>query len=303
VVELNNLYHAFEAKDYYRNHPEVYEQLPSLWKQMIDYALERFGSRVWHILDFGCGGGFEAEQLIRNLPEGSIARLTCYDLSPEMLDLCRARITPFFSEVSFSSNLQGLLNSGESYNLLATNSFLHHLPDPITTINGLFKLLAPDAVWIAGHEPSIRFYRNIECIKTWQRFLNERKWTRFLSLANYSRRLRQIAQLASNPTKQTAVEAFRRRLFKRRPPASLVGRLVDFHVPSLVGGTIEEGFDFRLIQQELVKSWQLCWVKTYSFMGNVYEGNISARWRRICDKLACAYPEDGANFCTVWKRI
>jgi SAM-dependent methyltransferase len=89
VVEVNKLFHKFDAKDYDRQHPEIHQQLPPIWQEMICLAIDVAETSVWRILDFGCGTGFEAEQLIRNMPEGSIAELTCYDPSPEMLACCQ----------------------------------------------------------------------------------------------------------------------------------------------------------------------------------------------------------------------
>ncbi|NJK52295.1 MAG: class I SAM-dependent methyltransferase [Leptolyngbyaceae cyanobacterium SU_3_3] len=82
---------------------------------MIDRAVKTTQIKEWRILDFGCGTGFEAEQLIRYLPQGSIAQLTCYDLSPEMLARCRARITPLFSDALFVSDLSNQLDGQQPY--------------------------------------------------------------------------------------------------------------------------------------------------------------------------------------------
>ncbi len=303
VVEVNRLYHAFEAHDYDRNHPEVHKQLPPLWQEMIENALEQYESPVWRILNFGCGTGFEAEQLVRNLPQGTIAQLTCYDPSAEMLERCRVRIAPLFPKAFFYSDLKALQASSEPYNLLATNSLLHHLPAPITTINSLLPLLAPEAIWLSGHEPSSRFYKNVECMRMYDAFLQERKWRKFLSPENYLRRLKQSFGLESNPGKQAAKEAFRTGLFQKRPSAFAIGMLVDFHVAhSLEEAAWGRGLDFESMQRDFAGLWNLIWVKTYSFMGPFYEGNLPDKWVRSCREVACKFPKDGANFSTVWRR-
>src|SRR4051812_17079365 len=91
VIELNALYHAYESREYDSRHPEITRQLPAIWREMAAEVQDRQPPTGWHILDFGCGTGFEAEQLLRNFPTGSIASLTCYDLSPDMLARCRER--------------------------------------------------------------------------------------------------------------------------------------------------------------------------------------------------------------------
>lgn len=304
VMEINKLFHAAEASDYDRRHPEVYNQLPPLWQEMIQQALERSQSKVWRIFDFGCGTGFEAEQLIHNLRPGAIAQLTCYDPSPDMLERCRAKISPLFPNALFISDLKDCPANIASYNLLTTNSLLHHLPDPLLTISNLLPLLTSDVIWIAGHEPSSRFYKSPECMKMYNQFLQERKWSKFLSLEKYFEKLKQIVGLESEPAEQAAKQAFHQGLFKKQPPALVIDRLVDFHVAhSLEEATTGRGFDFEILQQDWMKSWELVWVKTYSFMGAFYEQDLNEKWASYCQDISCKFPKDGANFCTIWRRV
>src|SRR5205823_5403176 len=151
---------------------------------------------------FGCGTGFEARQLLQNIPVSDIAALTCYDPCPEMLEKCRAKITPLFPDTMFCSSLEEALTPNAPYTLLVTNSVLHHLPDVTLTISNLLPLLDPDAMWLAGHEPSLRFYKNIECVKNLEAYLQERRW----SLSNFSRLLQLIIRKRSNPYAKTARE-------------------------------------------------------------------------------------------------
>lgn len=303
IIELNKLFHMFEARTYDATHPEIHEQLPSLWQEMIRVAMQEHGSTEWRILDFGCGSGFEAEHLIRGVPKGTITQLTCYDPSPEMLEHCQRRISPLFSNALYLSDYEQLQAKGDSYNLLATNAVLHHVTDPIEAINRLLPLLTPDCVWLAGHEPSTRFYKNEECLSAYERFSRERKWRRYLSLHNYLRRASKIIGLQSDPYRQTAKEAYRKGLLDKEPPISLVDRLVDLHVAhSEAEAHLGRGFDFQQMQGDLAGLWELTWVKTYSYMGDVYEGRLSKKWARICHDLADRYPQDGASFCSVWRR-
>jgi SAM-dependent methyltransferase len=303
VLEVNRLYHACEARDYDTRHPEVHEQLPPIWQQLIETARANSKTKVWRILDFGCGTGFEAEQLLKNLPQGTIAQLTCYDPSLEMLELCREKISPLFPKACFYSDFQAIPASIEPYSLVATNSLLHHLPDFVATINSLLPLLAPDSIWLSGHEPSNRFYRNAECLKMYNAFLQERKWRKFLSLEKYLERLSTVLGLASDPANQTAIEAVRQGLFKKKPSGLLIERLVDLHVAhSLEEANEGRGLDFEKMQIEFAGPWNLIWVKTYSYMGSYYEANVPNKWGRLNREIADKFPNDGANFCTVWKR-
>lgn len=298
VLEVNNLHHAFESEDYDRQHPEVFVQLRPLWREMIHQAITHGGRGPLRILDFGCGTGFEAEQLVRHLPRERIAELICYDTSPEMLARCRAKIAPILPQARFCCALPDAAPTGARYSLLATNSVLHHLPDPLATVAALMPLLAPDAVWLAGHEPSRRFYQNSECAAQYAELRREQRWRRFLSPGPYVRRLKQAAGLASAPSRQAAARAFACGLFERKPPASVIRRLVDVHS----GASPQGGFDPAAMERALADAWQLVWTQSYSFMGTVYEGRLRGKWRRVSEELKRKHPADGANFCAVWRR-
>jgi len=304
VVQVNRLYHAFEAQNYDGRHPEVYKQLPHFWQEMIKTTREQKKSTTkWHVLDFGCGTGFAAQQLIRNLPHGSIAELTCYDPAPEMIEQCRSRIVPFFPKARFCCNLKEILDGIEQYNLLATNSVLHHLPDFINTINSLLPILSSDAVWLSGHTASRRFYKNIECVRMYNEFLQERKLKKFFSPANYLCRLKHTLNLEIDPAKAAAKESLRKGLFKKEPTKFVIGRLVDFHVAHSFNEAVSgRGLDFESMQTDFTSWWNLSWVKTYSFMGAFYEDNVSEKWVCSSRELADKFPQDGANFCAIWRR-
>jgi trans-aconitate methyltransferase len=151
VIEINKIFHAFDAEIYDNKHREIYEQLPSIWKEMNEKVTESFKSKALRILDFGCGTGFEAQQLLRNIPINSIAGLTCYDPSPEMLEKCRKAISPLFPRTIFSSSLEEALTPIAPYTLLVTNSVLHHLPDVTSMVRNLLPCLGPNAMWLVGH--------------------------------------------------------------------------------------------------------------------------------------------------------
>jgi len=56
------------------------------------------------------------------------------------------------------------------------------------------------------------------------------------------------------------------------------------------------------LQVELKNRWELVDVRSYSFMGNFYEGSLTSHWRSIARTLAKKYPKDGAMYSSVWKR-
>ena len=206
------------------------------------------------------------------------------------------------ARIDFISDLNSLLAQPRRFTLLATNSVLHHLPDPFATMRELQDLLAPGAFWLAGHEPSRRYYANSDCQSALAAFAKERKWRRLLSWDYYGERLRSWMAGKKSPAKAAASEAARRGLFSVPPPARVIGRLVDFHVPHRHTGQKQEGgFDIEVMSQQLDPSWRLVWAYSYSFMGRFHETELPRKWAGICRQLAEKFPLDGANFCSVWR--
>jgi len=105
VLAVNNIYHSFEASQYDRRHPEIFTQLPQFWHKMALLAQSVGPSQQWRVLDFGCGTGFEAQQILTHLGKHRIASLTCYDPSPEMMAECHRKITPLFPAAVFTSHM------------------------------------------------------------------------------------------------------------------------------------------------------------------------------------------------------
>jgi len=232
VAELNKLYHEHEASRYDNTHPEIFEQLPGLWQEMISEferlrGYDDIGADKLQILDFGCGTGFEARQCLERFGK-HVKRLVCYDPSEPMVDRCR-RTLAGWDQVEYITHLDQLSEYG-GFNVLLTNSVLHHLLDPIAAIKDIDSLLSPDAVWLCGHEPSRRFVRNPQCNAVLNAYRAHDRWRRVLSPRRCTRRLLRWVGLAELPEEYAARRAFEKAIFERRPPAHLVSQLVDFHV-------------------------------------------------------------------------
>jgi SAM-dependent methyltransferase len=271
---------------------------------MVQVARKRLPDRPLRILDYGCGTGFEAAQLLNALPPNQIAEFWCYDLSPEMLDRCRDQIGPRFSRARFTCDLDELHRQPGQFDLLATNSLLHHLPSPFATITSLEPLMRDDSIWLCGHEPSARYYRNPACREAYERFQRQHRRGRVMSPSAYIGFAVRHLGLRRTPAQSAARLAYRDGLFERRPSARLIARLVDFHVAhSAEEAQSGRGFDVDQMPDQLSSRWTLQWTQSYSFMGAHYEGGLPRRWQLECERLMQKFPRDGANFCAVWQRV
>ncbi len=305
VETLNRLYHEFEAQGYESNHPEIFEQLPPIWREMLAQAVLLLGPRKQklRILDFGCGTGFEARQCLMELPADRIERFVCYDPSEEMLHQCRQGLKHSRHRVEFLSDLNQLEQPG-GFDILLTNSVLHHMVDPAGTLRDMSCILSPSAIWLSGHEPSRKFWQNRECVELLKRYRRARQLRRWVSPQRYARKLARWIGLTELPEDYTARRAFEEAIFERRPPAGMVGSLVDYHVLSSERElTDKRGLDFENLAAGFAGEWELVWRKSYSFLGPHYEGAAPGAWRGRARQLAKRFQDDGANCCLLWRRV
>jgi SAM-dependent methyltransferase len=300
VVEMNRLFfdtnaHLFEGK-----HPEIFEQLPPIWKRLM--AKVQSGSRApWRILDFGSGVGFCGDMALDLLPHGDIERLTSVDFAPAILDLCRERLSRRFPRGEYLRELPAAPPPG-GYNLLLTNAVLHHLADVDRHLAEIERTLAPDAWWVLGHEPSARFYRNPECLRVLAAERKANRWNRFVRPSKYARRLSWLTRGDMN--KRAATRCVELGLFARKPSHVVIDRIVDCGVANSADeAAVGRGYCFEELQRRLAGRWALEMVETYSFMGIHYEGDLTPYWRGQAEQLRRKFPQDGANFCAVWRRV
>lgn len=296
VVEVNRIFHTFEAKQYDAGHPEIHDQLPGVWQELIGTVAGQ--QREWSALDVGAGTGFASEQAVKYLPQGTLRKLTCFDLSPEMLAHCRTRIAPLMPQADF---VTALPEPPAAYNLLLTNSVLHHLPDVDALLARIERVLAPDAWWISGHEPSSRFYRNPACCAHLEAYRRHYRWRRFLDPRKYLGRLSRL--LSSDPRQEAAKRCLEAGLFGRLPSIEVIDRLVDFGVAHSADEVeAGRGLDVKEMERRFAGRWKLVHMRSYSYIGDLFEGGLPAAWRKACADLQQRFPDDGANVCAVWKR-
>jgi SAM-dependent methyltransferase len=308
VEQLNRFFHAREAAVYDDQHPEIHDQLGPVWNHMLDVGLPQKSDHPLRVLNFGCGTGFEAKFLLDSDNDGSdsnkcIGELVCYDLSPEMVEKCRAALADCKTPLRFISDRDELMREDRPFDVLITNALLHHLPDPMATIDGLKPILSEDAVWLAGHEPSSRFYKNENCHEVFEDYQRNSKLGRLFSPARYFGAVRRMLNPDNDPAEGTARAAVDAGLVKKRLSRAVVYRLVDFHVPH----TPEEaaagrGLDFAEMEEQNQGNWNLVWKTSYNFMGPILEDGLPSKWRSQCRLLKERFPDDGASFCTVWSR-
>ncbi len=306
VFEVNKLYHSLEAATYDTEHNEIIQGLPEIWKDMCTVVNTVFDpSKRLRILDYGSGTGFEAESVVLNFGKQRIEQLVCYDPSVEMLQKAMSRLKGRISNVEYHSDTHFLQGVVEKFDLVITNSVLHHMPDPMSVIRNLLTKMTQDACWMAGHEPSVRYWNNPACAQFYADYLKQRKLRRFFDPASIASFFRRKLLPGSDILSQVAVLAHDKGLFETVPSPRIIRGLVDFHVSTNRNDENDSvGFDFREIQKDLQFEMNLIWHTTYNFIGEIPEIRIRSRQTIARAKsLKERFPDDGANFSCVWQRV
>ncbi len=290
IEEVNRIFHSFDAERYDSDHKEMRLLWPGLWDLMLAQLPHR---RKWRVLDFGCGTGFEAAHLMSRPIADSIEMIFAFDPSAEMLALARKRLDSARLVLSTS-----LAPAGDyaPFDLLITNSVLHHLPEPQATMRKLLPLLSHDAVWLSGNEPSAGFYRNQECLQLFREYAAFQQRSKWLTASRYLAKFKSM--MGRDSLSKTAAQAHVTGLFAIRPHPDVIAKLVDYHVPLDIGNT---GLDLETLGAALPE-WRLIWSTSYSFLGAYSELSASGDWLLRARELQQRFPAEGANFCAIWER-
>jgi tRNA (cmo5U34)-methyltransferase len=99
------------------------------------------------ILDLGAGTGLLSEMIAKAF---SKARLTLFDLTPDMLTVAKQRLRPLGKRVRFVSAALAPASPSKSYDAVVSALAVYHLPDSGKRhlFGDIFKYLSPGGVFI-----------------------------------------------------------------------------------------------------------------------------------------------------------
>ncbi len=152
---FNKVYYDLEANIYDDFHPEIMEGDYQWYLEHLKKIYGKENREPKKILDFGCGTGFVSQILLNSkIP---YQKLVCLDTSKEMLGITKLKLNGV-PNVWFVQSLDEI--KGETFDLIALNSVLHHLPDPGKILCHLDSFLVSGGYIMGGHEPNIHFTYN-----------------------------------------------------------------------------------------------------------------------------------------------
>lgn len=168
-VRENISVHERIATVYDQRHPEIYnsieqDRLYRILAEAIEVSSQTQLSHPIRALDYGCGAG----NLTRHLLDLG-CRVVAADVTPSFAQLV---VTTYGSEYVTPLILNGIdLHElpDNSFDVVATYSVLHHIPDYLTAIREMIRVTRPGGVVFLDHERSPEFWVQSEPLREFQR--------------------------------------------------------------------------------------------------------------------------------------
>lgn len=294
VMQLNIIFHKYEAAAYDDRHPEIFSELPNIWAEMYQAGAGHLARGPLRVLDYGCGTGFAAAQFISLAGAPRIGEFVCYDPSKEMLERCRQR----FSESEIATKYVSALPAGP-FDVVLTNSLLHHLPDIADFLEHMEKMLGHSGVWFQGHEPNRQYYHSPSSRELFALCRGEARRQKLMSPSWYFRKI--AVHLGWQPTPElfTSQEAVGSKLLERRPPPAVIAQLVDVGVPTPGSGSESTlAFDPADIEK-IDPALSVIWRRTYNFKGRFHQYRFSDSLEEKLRRFSAEHPGAGASVSSV----
>ena len=181
--------HEWIASDYDKRHGEIFNPVEQnrLHKSLIEAKGAIATAAPFTALDFGCGTG----NLTRHLLDLDFF-VTSADVTPKFLSMVKKK----FGDKITTSQLNGEdLSQFEdnSFDLVATYSVLHHIPDYLKSVKELIRVTKPGGVLYLDHETNSNYWSNDPLLKK----LNADNpqpfpWYKLLNPINYINKMRRI---------------------------------------------------------------------------------------------------------------
>ena len=303
---VSNLYHRFEAEHYNNRHPEIFKSVTQQhWQELLQSIAAEMPAEI-DVLDLGCGTGFASLMALRYLGADRIHRLLCADPSTEMLEKSRAALQEAGFQVEYVAGfIETVRQRNEHFDLILTNSVIHHVFDLDSFFAQIGALLNTDGFYIAGHEPNASHVAVAQVYVCNRLYRQLRRLRRRLNLRVAVRGILRRAGMRAQPT--TISDRVNEALLaageiRQRLEPAAISKMVDIHVPTIhaerypwgLPGLDPAGLLAYMPGLSLVAS------RTYHHIKG-YDG-LRFPWNWLDQRLAAVYPEAGADFIAVYQK-
>jgi ubiquinone/menaquinone biosynthesis C-methylase UbiE len=302
IVRLNELFYDVEAPHYGHHAGEILVlELPRYKRFLTKFSREIFGTGGKTIVDMATGNGFVPLQLRPFLHSDDT--LICLDLSEEILDECRKKLSAeaFTCEVQYKKT-DGLSFplSDNSVDILTLNSALHHMPNTTGFLKEADRVVRKGGMFIIGHESNAAFQKN-HILWTIYRIV----YTMYHPGALREKFGKKLFGSAKKAMKISAEEqAVAKYLNESLMNEGLISSPLSKHQLDLLFEIHSvEGFDIAAISRELGK-FELRYVETYNHLWWIYldhyKNPILALMNFILGKI---YPRDGKTMLLMYRKV
>jgi ubiquinone/menaquinone biosynthesis C-methylase UbiE len=189
-IARNVAVHDKVARKYDALHGEIFNEIEQeRLRRTLALARDavRTGREPLQALDFGCGSG----NLSRHLLALDL-NVTAADVSQGFLDLVRSRYADdrLSTHLMQDGDLSGLGDA--SFDMIATYSVLHHIPDYLAACSELARLCRPGGVIMIDHEATEEHWKGDPVYRAFQQGALRFDWRKFLTPSNYFHRVRRV---------------------------------------------------------------------------------------------------------------
>jgi ubiquinone/menaquinone biosynthesis C-methylase UbiE len=189
-LNRNVAVHNRLARTYEKLHGEIFNDVEQArLRSTLERALDevRSGSDRLKAFDLGCGSGNLTGHLLSLGLE-----VTAADVADGFLDLVRDR----YGQARLRTyRLNGRDLSGipdRSFDLVATYSVLHHIPDYLAACVELARVCRTGGVIVIDHEASPNVWQSDRELECFRRDVSRFDWSKYARPSNYVHRIRRI---------------------------------------------------------------------------------------------------------------
>lgn len=156
-IKENKKAHDKIARKYESRHPEIYNEVEqSRLHASLKAAIKEIktNSKRKIALDFGCGAG----NLTKHLMELDLGVVSA-DISPKFLEMIEDRFPEIHKSKTLQLNGEDLSNiEDDKFDLIATYSVLHHVPDYLKIVEEFVRVIKPGGVIYIDHEVNNNYW-------------------------------------------------------------------------------------------------------------------------------------------------
>ena len=175
-IEYNRKTHDLIAEVYNQSHPEIYNSVEQeRIQQVVLELISKIGTmEKIKVLDFGSGTGNLSLKFLEQNCE-----VTSCDISQKSLNLIGkiAKNKENLNTVILTG--KDLPFSSNTFDIVATYSVLHHVPDYLNAVNEMIRVCKPNGLVYIDHERNDHFWFPGEKLKEWQKLTTETVFEQF----------------------------------------------------------------------------------------------------------------------------